>query len=155
MPDPAKLPYENPLAAIGGGYYGQLGGNPAANMPMRPPGQDVAALPPAPKASYVDQIDNGQARLLDDKGNAHMEPAKDYWKESMMTDGSQPHDDPEGLRLRSQLSRGDTGGPIDLSMPPPKVPLAPGSPGPPIPPAADSMIGVKKRSGDTKRRRIP
>ena len=125
---------------VGGGYYSTL--NPGApDLPFRPPGQEPARLPPAPHPFYVDQVDNGQARLLDEKGNAHMEPAKDYYKESMMTDGSQPHDDAEGLRLRAQLSAGDHGGNIDLSGPP--VPLAPGSPGPPIPPAADSMIGQK------------
>lgn len=111
-------------------------------------------MPPGPQSFYVDQIDNGQARLLDKAGNAHMEPAKGYYKESMMTDGSKPEDDKEGLDLRAKLSAGDRGGPISLSDPPP-VPLAPGSPGPPVPPAADQMIGQKKTSSQTKRRRIP
>ena len=140
---------------VGGGFYPLLQTPAPKDLPFRPPGQEVARMPPGPQNFYVDQIDNGQARLLDKQGAAHMEPAKDYYRESMMTDGSKPEDDKEGLALRSRLSAGDTGGRIDLSMPPPVVPLAPGSPGPPIPPAADSMIGQKKTSSQTKRRRIP
>ena len=146
---------------VGGGFYGETGGAPA--MPFRPPGQEVARQPPAednyytaPKheaprrarAHFVDQIDNGQARLVDDEGNAHVEPAQPHWREGAMTDGSLPADT-GGNALRALLAMGDDGhSPISLEeigAALPKVPLAPGSPGPPIPPPADGMIGQKQK----------
>lgn len=149
----AGLPFENPLAAMGGGYYGMLAKPGAAPGSLRPQGQE-GPMPPGPARNhYVDQVENGRAKLLDDKGRAMDVPADPGMHEGRMENGSQPTD--EGYDLRMKLGRGDDGRDIDLNAPMPKVPLAPGSPGPPIPPAADSMIGQKKSSSQTKRRRIP
>src|SRR4051812_28109313 len=104
---------------VGGGFYNEVGGSPA--MPFRPSGQDVAALPPAqdnfyavphegPRRShqFVDQVDNGYARLVDDAGTAHMEHAEPSYREGHMTDGSVPADT-GGDALRARLGAQDDG----------------------------------------------
>ena len=155
MADP-QLPFGHPLAAMRDGYYGMLDRGRPKDLPYRPPDQEVARIPP-PRNLYVDQLNDGTARLVDDKGNTTDVPATSGMREGHMMDGSLPNDGGEAARIRARLSAGDDGvSTISLDQHgAPKVPLAPGSPGPPIPPAADSMIGQKKRSSQTKRRPIP
>lgn len=142
----------DPSKEIAGGFY-SLQGAPPPNLPMRPPGQ-AGPVPPGPAPNYyVDQVENKYAHLVDEKGNAIDVPATPGMREGRNLDGSLPSND--GYDLRLKLGRGDDGRDIDLNAPLPPVPLAPGSPGPPVPPAADSMIGRKKTSSQTKRRRIP
>lgn len=155
MPDPA--------IKTTGSFYSVMDPPRPKDLPYRPPEQELGArLPPPmalPKNLYVDQLDNGVAHMVDDQRRAFDVPATRGMQEGHMMDGSLPDDHGEAAAIRHRLSAGDDGhSPIsleDVGNALPKVPLAPGSPGPPIPPAADSMIGVKKRSSDNKRRRIP
>lgn len=148
---------DKPLYKTTGSYYGVMDPPRPRDLPFRPEGQETARLPP-PANYYVDQIDNGQAALVDEKGNVTFVPATSGMHEGRNLDGSLPNTD--GADIRRRLSAGDTGGNFSLETlgsALPKVPLAPGSPGPAVPPPADGFIGKPKgrKPGPKQRRTVP